>query len=57
MTGRPAATEAAPYYSTCINQIIGDDAIGVIERPLDESLTLFAGITEETSLHRYSPEK
>lgn len=57
MIGRPRETEVAPYYFTYINQVAGDDPAGVIESQLDESLTLFAGISEETSLHRYSPDK
>lgn len=57
MRGRPASTEAAPYYFTYINQVEGDDALGVIERQLPESAAIFAGISEEKSLHRYAPEK
>jgi hypothetical protein len=57
MTGRPQPAEAAQYYFTYIDQVKGDDISGIIERQLDESLVLFAGITEEGSEHRYAPGK
>lgn len=57
MIGRPQETEAAHYYFTYINQVPGDDALAAVESQLDESLALFAGISEETSLHRYAPDK
>ncbi len=57
MIGRPQSDEAAPYYFTYINKVTGDDAAGVIENQLEESLAFFATISEEKSLHRYAPEK
>jgi hypothetical protein len=57
MIGRPQDTEAAPYYFTYINQVIGEDAAGTIETQLEESLVFFGGISEERSLYRYAPEK
>jgi len=65
MIGRPQATEAAPHYFTYINRIIvqvtgqvtGDDPISIIEGQLEESIAFFTQISEETSLHRYAPEK
>jgi DinB superfamily len=57
MLGRPATTEAAPYYFTYINQVEGDDALATIERQLDESLALYSTISEEKSLYRYAPDK
>jgi hypothetical protein len=57
MIGRPQSTETAPYYFTYIDQVAGDDILSIIERQLDDSLELFAGISEETSLHRYAPDK
>lgn len=57
MIGRPDSTEAAPYYFTYINQVEGDDPAGTIENQLDESLALFAKISEEKSLYCYAPEK
>jgi DinB superfamily len=55
--GRPQDNEAAAYYFTYINQVAGDDILPVVERQLDESLALFAGISEEVSRHRYAPDK
>lgn len=57
MIGRPQDTEAAPNYFAYINQVTGDDPLATIDTQLDESLALFAGITEEKSLYRYAPEK
>src|SRR5260370_5468299 len=57
MTGRPQPAEAAQYYFTYIDQVKGEDISAIIERQLDESLVLFAGITEEGSEHRYAPGK
>src|ERR1700692_2181592 len=57
MIGRPQATEAAPYYFTYINQVVGEDVVPIIESQLDDSLALFAGIPGEASLHRYAPDK
>ena len=57
MIERPTEAEAAPFYFTYINQVSGDDPVRAIERQLDEALALFAGISEESSGRRYSPEK
>jgi hypothetical protein len=57
LIGRPDSTEAGPYYFTYIDQVTGDNALQVIESQLPEALTLFSGITEERSQHRYAPEK
>jgi hypothetical protein len=57
MIGRPSAAEAAAFYFTYINRIADEDPIGAAETQLEESLTLFGGISEAASLHRYLPEK
>lgn len=57
MNGRPQPDEAAPYYFTYIDQVSGDDVTGVLESQLKNSVSLFEGISEELSLHRYAPEK
>ena len=57
MTGRPQTAEAAPYYFTYINQVIGDDALGALENQLEESQAFLSTISEEKSLHRYAPDK
>lgn len=56
MTGRPTRGEAATYYSNYIDRVPGDDVVGVMEAQLGES-TLFLGLSEEASLHRYAPGK
>ena len=57
MIGRPSAAEAAPYYFTYINQVVGEDPLATIEKQLDESLVFFSTISEEKSLHRYAADK
>jgi len=57
MIGRPQEGDAAPYYFPYISQVPGDDAIEVMERQLEQSLALFAGISEEASANRYAPDK
>ena len=57
MIGRPQEVEAAPYYFAYINQVVGDDVVDTIESQLEESLVFFSGISEESSLYRYEPEK
>lgn len=57
MIERPTEADAAPFYFTYINQVVGDDPFAATENQLDEAVSLFAGISEETSLHKYSPEK
>ena len=57
MRGRPAPTEAAPYYFRYIDQVSGDDALARIEEQAGEVLKLCEGISEERSLHRYGPDK
>jgi hypothetical protein len=57
MIGRPEEVEAAPYYFTYINQVMGDEVVGIIESQLEESAAFFSGISEAGSLYRYEPEK
>jgi hypothetical protein len=57
MTGRPQEGDAAPYYFPYINQVAGDDILAVIESQLGDSLTVFAGVSEEISQRRYAPDK
>jgi hypothetical protein len=57
MIDRPGESDAASFYFTYINKVSGADPVGVIETQLDEAMALFAGISEESSLHRYAAEK
>jgi DinB superfamily len=57
MIGRPDSADAAPYYFTYINQVIGEEIGITLELQLDESVAVFSGISEEKSLYRYAPEK
>ena len=57
MLGRPLEGEAAPYYFTYISQVSGDDPLPLIESQVKDAESLFWGISEEKSMHRYAPEK
>ena len=57
MIGFPARDEAAPYYFTYIDRIASADVVGVLATQLDETLALLEGISEQTSLIRYAPDK
>ncbi len=57
MRGLPQPGEAAPYYSKYIDRVQSDDVVGVLEAQLDETLAFLQGIDEETSRHRYAPDK
>jgi uncharacterized damage-inducible protein DinB len=57
MIGRPEPSEAAAYYSTYIDRVVGDNPMLVIESQLDESLRLLLAISEEDSKRRYQPDK
>jgi len=57
MTGRPASTEAAPYYFRYIDQAKGENALMLIEAQLDEVLAVSRTISEDKSRQRYAPEK
>jgi len=57
MTGRPAANEAAPFYSTYIDRIASDDVLATLEAQHHTTLSVIANISEEKSLHRYAPDK
>jgi hypothetical protein len=58
MVKRPQInTDAAPFYFTYIDQVLGDDPVSTIEKQLEEAEALFATISEEKSLYRYAPRK
>jgi len=54
---RPQPNEAAPYYFNYINLISDEDIIPALEKQLTETHSFFKGISEEQSLHCYSPDK
>ena len=55
--GRPERSEAAPYYFAYIDQVDGDDVLGVLESQLEELPAFLSTISEEKSLHRYAADK
>jgi len=54
---RPAAEEHPPYFSRYIDLVEGTDVVAALERELETTLALVAGISEEGSTYRYAPEK
>src|ERR1700722_18627971 len=58
MLERPGESEAAPFYFTYINQVVGGgDPFVFLESQLDDAQALLATISEETSLRRYAADK
>jgi len=57
MIGRPEREEAAPYYFTYIDRVVGDDPLAALETQLPKTLAVLEGISEAGSLHRYEPGK
>jgi hypothetical protein len=57
MTRAPDRTEAAEYYFTYIDKVVGVDICGVLAAQLEQTPGLLRGISEEQSLYRYAPEK
>jgi len=57
MNARPAPEDAAPYSNKYIRLVESDDCLAAMTAQLDEATAFFGGISEETSLHRYAPEK
>ena len=54
----PDKSEAAEYYFKYIEQAPqGGDIRLALETQLNETMSLFSGISEEKSLHRYAPDK
>lgn len=57
MIQRPDRGEIADYYFTYIDQVPGGDIRAILHEQLDNTVALFAGIGEERSLFRYTPDK
>jgi hypothetical protein len=54
---RPARDEAAEYYFKYIDLVADGDIVAALGDQVSEAVTLFSGISEEASLHRYAPDK
>jgi len=57
MIGRPAPADAAPYYSTYIDKVTGDECLAAMITQLADASAFLAQITEETSTYRYAADK
>jgi hypothetical protein len=54
---KPEASEHAPYYSKYIDLIEENDIISVLNRQLDETLSVLRAIPEDQADKRYEPGK
>jgi len=57
MPSAPDRAEAADYYFTYIDKVVGNDVLAVLEAQLDDTLALLDDFSEAQSLHRYAPGK
>ena len=55
--GRPATTEAAPYYFRYIDLAPTGDILQLLSTQLEEMLAWCANVSEEKSRFRYAPDK
>jgi hypothetical protein len=54
---RPGADEHAPYYSTYVNAVEGDDVLGVLTAARRSTAEFLAGIAPARAGYRYAPGK
>jgi hypothetical protein len=54
---RPSSSEYAPFYAGYVAGVPDGDLIALLEQQAEETATLFGGIPDEKSLHRYAPGK
>jgi hypothetical protein len=54
---RPSPEEHAPYYGRYIALVEGDDPVAALERELDETLALLAGVPADRETFKYGPDK
>jgi uncharacterized damage-inducible protein DinB len=57
VSGRPGASEHAPYYGKYVALVEGDDALAALDLSTRETASLLARIGDERSRHRYAPGK
>ncbi len=57
MTLRPDRSEASAYYFTYIDQVPDGDVREQLDVQAGDFVALLNGISEQTSLHRYAPDK
>jgi hypothetical protein len=55
--GRPQTAEAPPYHFGYIDQVIGEDILGILEDQLADAVDYFIRLSEDESLSRYAPDK
>jgi hypothetical protein len=54
---RPERSEAAAYYFKYIDRVPAGDIVGVLQTQLEQVIPFLSAISEETSRHRYAPDK
>lgn len=55
--GRPAPDEFAPYYAPYIERVPEGGLVGILERQVEGTRRLLAGLSEEGAEHAYAPGK
>jgi hypothetical protein len=54
---RPQADEHNPYYSRYIDLVPDTDILDTLQRQMNETLTIFKGVSEEKGNYRYAADK
>jgi len=54
---RPQSSEYAPYYDRYISKVPDGDIIAILDRGLNEALTVIQSIPEDRGTHRYAEGK
>ncbi|MDR7076932.1 putative damage-inducible protein DinB [Neobacillus niacini] len=57
MLQRPTKNEYPDYYVPYVNLVPEANLVQLLQENLKKTITLFEGISEEVSLHRYAPGK
>ena len=57
MMTRPDPSECAPYYNGYISEVGEGDIIEILRNQLVETTDLLRGVSEETGVYRYQPDK
>ncbi|MEH7179820.1 DinB family protein [Neobacillus vireti] len=57
MLQRPTKNEYPVYYVPYVDLVPEADLVQLLQENLQKTITLFEGISEEVSLHRYAPGK
>lgn len=57
MVSRPENNEYKPYFSTYVNLVPEGDLIQILDKQVDETISLLKDLTDDQSHYRYGPDK